>query len=526
MVQCSPSRELNPGESDWITCWTGQGAVCRVEWVKVLDGMLRGKNTVSPAHARRMPAWTGYLLAVDCGSTNLKAALFDTGLRRLADCSAEVVYSARDARRVEFDAGQIWQTTVELIQETCCAAAIAPHQVRRIALTSQAQTFALFDDGGRALTPFISWMDSRAARQAAFLEEKLGPDFHAHCSFGRPIVVLQLAKILWLKQNAPELLRQARSVTPLPGWLARRLAGLHAIDRNLAAMSGLYSLRLGTWWREALALCSLDDAQMPALVGLGVPLHAQGRCQELFPSKDLEIVFAGNDQTSGALANNCRRGEIVATLGTALVAYRFAGDRPGPYTETGCWGPYPGGGYYELGVLTQGCVALDWARGQLMPQAGVEAFVACAGSARHSTHPADSLRDPVRFYPERMGTPLAWVGPQDRARRALAVLEGIGFALRRLIWEELQGENDLRSVTVIGGGSKSVFWLQLLADILGCPVRQGSGDALLGAAMMALPRAVPPRHAVPDTFSPDASRTEYYRACYQAWRAGLARDAA
>ena len=53
-----------------------------------------------------------YILALDCGSTNLKTALFDGQLRRTAEHAAPVVYSLWDAPRSEFDPERIWQTTV------------------------------------------------------------------------------------------------------------------------------------------------------------------------------------------------------------------------------------------------------------------------------------------------------------------------------------------------------------------------------------------------------------------------------
>ena len=467
-----------------------------------------------------------YILAMDCGSTNFKTALFDGRLRRTAEHAAPVVYLVWDAPKVAFDAERIWQTAVELIQRTCRTAGVKPGQIGRIALTSQAQTFALFDDSGAALTPFISWIDTRAANQAEQLQERFGHAFHTHCSFASSMPELHVAKMLWLRQNAPELLDRAKSVLPLPTWLAGRLGGVNALDHNLAAMSGLYSLRSGGYWPQALQVCAIDERQLPALIDVGVPVRARTPCPELDLSGDLEIVFAGNDQTSGAFANGCRLGEIVATLGTALVAYRYAGDRRGPYTEKGCWGPYPGGGFYELAVRSLGCAALDWAREQLMPHDDVEGFVACARSARRDDESPDSAHDAVRFYPERMGTLGAWSGPQDRARRALAVLEGIGFAMRQLIFQDLQSEVGLTGITVIGGGSKSDFWLQLLAHILDCPVRRGHGDSLLGAAMMALPGVVPPQSSTLDAFFPDESGARYYRERYRVWTMGLAENVA
>lgn len=78
-------------------------------------------------------------------------------------------------------------------------------------------------------------------------------------------------------------------------------------------------------------------------------------------------------------------------------------------------------------------------------------------------------------------------------------------------------------VIAVGGGSRSDFWLHLLADILGCSVRRGTGNALTGACRMAT--LDHPGFAAPDplagtearTFHPDPARVEHYRARYMDW---------
>jgi len=468
-----------------------------------------------------------YTLSVDWGSTYLKSSLFDGGLARLAEGSVPVRYKVREAGRVELDASEMWESTAGLMRQTCTAAGIEPCEITRVALTGQAQTFAILDAAGRPLTPFLSWLDRRAVEEPARIAEELGVEFHQHCSFPHPTPLLQACKVLWLRRNHPELLGPGARVAPLTGLLALRLAGVNATDRNLAAMSGLYSLRAGGWWAGALRACGLRAEQLPALLDVGARLTARVRCEEIAFRPGLEVLFAGNDQTAGAFGNDCRRAEMVVTLGTALVAYRYAGDLPGPYSPDGCWGPYPGGGFYELAVQDEGTSAMDRARGQLLPGQDIGAFMSCAESAwaaRRSRRPgAKEVQkgegDEVFFYPGRMGPGGAWVGAGDRDVRALAVLEGISFALRRLIVEDLRCGSAESPVCVIGGGSKSRFWLQLLADVLNCPVRRGEGDALLGAAAMARPGMRPPTPDRSDLLLPDGRRAALYDDLYRKWRA-------
>jgi xylulokinase len=447
------------------------------------------------------------ILAVDCGSTNHKVALYDAQLNRLAVCSTPVVYAVRDAARVEFDAAKIWQDTVELIRRACARAEITPAQIGTVSIASQAQTFTLLDANGRPLMPFISWMDKRAEAQSAELARRFGGVFHRHCSFATPLPQLQLSKLLWLRERHAGEFGPAAKIVTLPAYLALRLAGVHATDRNLAAMNGLYSLALSDWWPEALETAEVRREQIGELVNAGDAVVARRACAEFGFAPRLKIVFAGNDQTAGAYANASRSGQLVLTLGTALVVYRYAGETPGPYQRGGCWGPYPGGGFYELATRDEGCAALDWAVSRLMP--GDESGF----MERAETAPPGA----AMFFPQRMHTDAAWSGPADVAARARAVLEGICFSARQLIEDDLRVPPGGKPVVVIGGGSRNRFWLQIAANVLNCPVRRGEGDILLGAAMIARPDVTPSLRAGEAVVTPEPAAVAVYERVYRDW---------
>ena len=367
-----------------------------------------------------------------------------------------------------------------------------------------------------SISPFYSWLDNRAESLSQAVRQVLG-DFHTHCSFSVPLGLLALLKLLWLREHAPAMLAQTRKVAFLPSWFGQRLGGAIMIDRNLAAMSGLYSLPAAGWRTQALALCGLTPQQLPELVEMGETRVIPEVGNDSGLRNGIRIALCGNDQTCGAVGSGLQAGEVLVTLGTALVAYRLAGRQPGPYHPAGCWGPYPGGGFYEMGVA-QGTAALDWACQLLLPGQEVADFVAFAGNAL-----ADRSFAPpeIFFYPDLMGTPQAWQGEGALSRRALAVLEGIGFSLSRLVSSLHTGGDMPTAVRVVGGGSRSDLWLQLLADILGIPVSRGRGDALLGAARQLLPDVNPPGGSDGQIFAPRPNWAGFYQERLVRW---LSRD--
>lgn len=453
------------------------------------------------------------ILAVDCGSTNLKAAVFDSTLTRLGTASVPVTYSAHDGTLFEMPVGSTVDAFRALCTAVCRDAGVASGELAAVAFGSQAQTFAVVDCDGVPTTPFISWMDKRAVAEAEELQDAFGSVTHRHCSFPRHIPQLQLAKLLWLQRHTERGIEAKDRIVPLPTYLGMALGCDHITDRNIAAMGGAYSLQTGRWWREALGRCGIPEQAMGDVVNVGesVPCRTGPQYPDL-PAVS-RVVLAGNDQTAGAYGNGCREGDVVVTLGTALVVYRFAGRTAGPFSSTGCWGPFPGGAYYELATRDEGCMALDRAMETIMGKRLPRDFDALAATAWEGGVAADD----VLFYPEKVHTSHAWSTNADPMHMAYAVLEGITFALKDLVERELNAGADAERIVVTGGGSNSGIWLKIIATALDTPVRVGKGDALLGAAALAAGKAPVTDTMQGECIQPDRRTHDQLEKRYEAW---------
>ncbi len=435
----------------------------------------------------------GYVLSIDCGSTNLKAAIFDKGLKRLADAYVPLNYTVNTSEQVEFSADAFLKSAFELMAVTCKQAGISTMQVEKIGISSQAQTFALLGrDGRSAVTPFISWLDRRATAESKEINNKITAHFHSHSSFAPASAGMMASKLLWMKRSRSDF--DKCSVCSLPGYLGIHLGAGNVIDDNLAAMSGLYSLAEHDWWKEMMIVCGLQKSQLPAIVAVGGAQTAKYGVSEAAPefAPDLQVVYAGNDQTAGAFGNFCESHGTVATLGTALVAYRYVGTNAGPYHNKGCWGPYPEGGYYELATISEGCRSLDLAQREIMP-GSVKSEVLAAGDAAADLYQRNKetvLASNCLFFPKHVGSSKAWYGDGSTEMKLYAIMEGITFCLKHLISDVLETSQNESGLVLTGGGSKSSIWLQMIADTLSMPVCQGKGDSLLGVARMSCNDAV------------------------------------
>ena len=423
------------------------------------------------------------ILALDLGSTSFKAGVFDRALTVRGSGSFPLQHDHAPGGRVELDAEHVALAIRRTIRGAIDEADVRPESIRAVSVTSQAQTFTVVDEADGVKMPFISWQDTRA--QDAYESLRKNPalaDFGKHSSFGEILDVLQICQLKHLQTRRPGVISPRDRVFNLPTYFVHLCTGEAAIDDNLAAMSGLYSLVLEDWWPSALEACRLSREQLPKLVPVGsVASHTDRDAREFGLPEGIPVVLAGNDQTAGAFgADLHERGALLITLGTAQVAYACTEEISAPDPA---WirGPYPGGRHYRMAADGCGGGVINWARTVLSGCRTDEAFFDQVDSAE------PGCRGLV-FDAELPAGRGAWrnIGPHHTpAELARSIVENLvkrmGAMVRRLNAARPGGE-----ILVAGGGSRSATWVRLLSEELGAPLAVTEADPLRGAARMAL----------------------------------------
>ena len=425
------------------------------------------------------------ILAVDLGSTNFKAAVFDSNLAILGVGSRPLEYRFAPGGCVEIEAEHAVETFEAAVRRAIAEAGISKQDIACIAITSQAQTFTVVDPDGQHKTPFISWQDTQAGETCESLAGTAElADFARHAGFGKLLDALQICQLAHIRRTRPKLIEPGDSVLHLPTFFVRRLIGRSVIDNNLAAMSGLYSLVDGDWWPPALEVFGLDAAQLVSLAPIGsIAGKTQGGCDLL--SAGVPVVLAGNDQTAGAYGATLeeglqheRNGALLLTLGTAQVAYACTDELAQPRGSL-VRGPYPHGLYYRLAADSCGGSIVNWAK-TVLPGCETDAeFFARVAEAQPGCRG-------LLFDADLPGGRGAWRNLalcHTAADMARAVIE----SLARRMAEMVDAMNlDLSQLTVLaaGGGSRSQIWVSILSQILGCEIETTEADPLRGAARM------------------------------------------
>jgi gluconokinase len=446
---------------------------------------------------------TRVVLGLDIGTTSAKAVAFDPSGATHGEAERTYPMVEPEHGHAEQDATQVIDGAVEVLAGAAKAARAIGAEVCGVGISTAMHGLVGVDLSGRALTPVITWADTRAADEA----ERLRTDHpELHDRTGTPLHPMSpLPKLIWLREHEPDTFGAAARWGGLKELLLQRLAGEWAVDHSCASGTGLLELASLQWDAEALDLAGVDASQLGTLVAATERFALSDDAADAtgLPA-GLPVIAGGGD---GPLANAgvgaVRPGVAACSIGTSgalrLVVERPAVDRQ---RRVFCYALVPDR-WVVGGAINNGGVVLQWAADALAPDlgSGKEAAKALVDLAADAPPGCDGLLMLPYLLSERAPhwSPLprgAYVGLTRNHRRehlVRAALEGVCHQLALVLESMRDCGNEVREVRATGGFARSALWRQILADALGMPVgfpagHEGSafGAALLGMQALGL----------------------------------------
>lgn len=429
-------------------------------------------------------------LGIDLGTSELKALLLSPQHEVLAVARAPLTVQRPQPLWAEQDPADWWQAL-----ETALDALAAQHSlagVRAVGLSGQMHGAVLLDEHGAALRPAILWNDGRSAAQCEALTAAVPALTQIAGNLAMP--GFTAPKLLWVREHEPEVFARVSQVLLPKDWLRLQLTG-NAVS-EMSDASGTLWLDVGArrWSAELLAACDLREAQMPRLVeGSAVSATLKPEVAARWGMATVPVAGGGGDNAASAVGMGVvAPGQGFVSLGTSGVVF-VSGDHfaPNPAQAMHAFCHALPGRWHQMSVMLSAASAVSWATRAF----GFESEAALHGAAATCT-PQQAERAPI-FLPYLSGerTPHndasaqgALVGlshDTQRAALAYAVVEGVSFGLLDG-WKTLGATVD--ALSVVGGGARSAFWVQLLASAFGVPLLTHSGSeagGALGAARLA-----------------------------------------
>lgn len=439
-----------------------------------------------------------YVIGIDSSTTATKAVVWDRDGRAVAEGRAEFGLNQPQPGFHEQDAEDWWRSTVAAMRGA--VRQVDASEIEAIGITHQRETFVCLGENDEPLRPAILWMDARASEQVA----EHGSDDVQRISGKPPDTTPAFYKLLWIGEHEPEVLKRTRRVVDVHAFLVHRMTGEWRTTWACADPLGLLDMEAWDWSDELLGKAGLTREQVPELDRPGAVMgELETEAAEAFGLPEgLPVVGgAGDGQSAGLGANITEPGRAYLNLGTAVVSGSYSQDYHWGRAFRTMGGPIPE--TYTLETLIQGgTLTVSWFQERIATLEAhrlqldlhdldlLEAAATSVGPGAQGLLLVPYLAGSQTPYWDSAarGVVLGLADHHGKGHIFRAILEGIAFE-ERLQLEGLDEalESRVEALYVMGGGSRSALWRQIVADICRRPViacREVETTSL-GAAMHA-----------------------------------------
>ncbi|MEH3118230.1 MAG: xylulokinase [Methylorubrum populi] len=431
-------------------------------------------------------------LGLDLGTSSLKAVLVDERQEVVGHASVPLTVSRPHSGWSEQDPASWLQAVCDALDTLKEQHGPALAAVKGIGLSGQQHGAVLLDAADAVLRPCILWDDTRSGVECAELEAAF-PDLRS-VTGNIAMPGFTAPKLLWVKKHEPEIFSQTAKVLLPKAWLRLALTGETIEEMSDASGTSWLDVGARDWSDVALATTGLSRNAMPRLVeGSASAGHLRADFTRRW-GMATPPLFAGGagDNAAGAVGLGAiRPGNAFVSLGTSGVLF----------ATTEAFRPYPDQAvhafchalpdlWHQMAVTLSAASSLAWWAGvtganpgDLIDEIGTPAQPSGALFLPYLAGERTPHNDPaVR------GGFVGLAHATDRAAMTQAVLEGVAFSLRDGLDVIRESGTRIAEADVIGGGSRSRVWLQILANVLGLPLNrlaEGEHGGAFGAARLA-----------------------------------------
>jgi len=436
---------------------------------------------------------------IDCGTQGTKVVIVDDqrGTILGSGSAAHQLISSSDGCREQ--QAEWWITALkDAFIQAISAAGVEAEQIVALAVSGQQHGFVALDDAGNVLHAVKLWCDTSTADENAWLLEQLDGEEGSLDQLGLTIATGYTAsKIIWFKQQQPELWQRLATVLLPHDYLNFWLTDVRCAEYGDASGSGLFDIRQRCWDRHTIEL--IDDSghlwnALPPLITAEQPVGTV--CERAIKALGLRpgtlVASGGGDNMMAAIGTgNIQPGILTMSLGTSGTLFACA-DSPvvadsamiaSFCSSTNSWLPLictmnvTSATTSVQNLLSQDLKEFNQSLEQAELGAGGMLLLPFFNGER--VPPLPAARASLHHISSDNLTP---------ANLCRAVVEGATYGLRFGLDLFRQQGIAVSEIRLTGGGSNSSAWRQIVADVMDCPVvcLQEKESAALGAAIQAM----------------------------------------
>lgn len=471
-----------------------------------------------------------YYIGIDMGTSSVKIILIDeTGkIHRKVTEDYQILEPAPDYKEID---PQTWfeatmkglKTLLKNIDGQC---------VEAIGFTGQMHTSIYLDKEGNSIRPAILWNDTRTKYYVESIKEKI----QKHLKLDYILKIISTGSpatnILWLKENEPKNFKRIRKFLIGPDYLVYRFTGNYSTDYCKASTSSLFNIQKKEWSEQIRQLLELPKEMYPPVKGscqiAGTVTKYISSSLKLNPNA--KVIVGTGDNPAALLATekiNVRSSGLLSLGTSGVLVFSIKNE------NFHCKGKNIlfSLDNKDFSVIIQGTVqsvgsSLNW---------WIKSILKDEVPKVVDNLPINNRgKNSLLFFPHLAGEKYIFADPYLRGsflglstdtskeEMTLALLEGISFGIRQL-GEEIGFFDNKSFLKVIGGGSKSESWMQILADILNLPIHtlDETGGAAYGAALLAaygVGKIIIVEPCLKKTFVPSTSHVILYNNKYEQYK--------
>jgi autoinducer 2 (AI-2) kinase len=450
-------------------------------------------------------------MAIDAGTGSVRAVIFDTDGNQISVSQQEWTHIEEDGvpNSMSFDTQKNWDITAQCIKNSIEEADIDADDILGLSATSMREGIVLYDKDGNELWA-VANVDARASDEVKFLKENFtGIEEEFYAKSGQTFALGALPRILWLKNNRPEVYEKVASISMIGDWILAKLGGVIATDPSNGGTTGIFSLKERSWVADMATKIGLKDDIFPPVLEVGTLMGevTKNASVQTGLSTQTKVVMGGGDvQLGSAGLGVVKKGQVailggsfwqqVVNIGSDVAPPKDMGIRVNPHVVTGL--------SQAEGITFFSGLVMRWFRDAFCDMEKIEAKERGVNTytileEKASKVPVGSygiipiFSDSMKYGKWYHASPSfinLSIDPTicNRASMFRSLQENacIVSAVNLKKIQEFTGV-DVKEIVFAGGASKGALWSQILADVTGCKVKipKVTEATALGAVMSA-----------------------------------------
>ena len=263
-------------------------------------------------------------MAIDAGTGSVRAVIFDTKGNQISMSQQEWTHLQEEgvANSMTFDCAKNWPLVCECMQNSLQEANLKGEDILALSATSMREGIVLYDANGEELWA-VANVDARADKEVKYLKENfltenedgLEEEFYAHS--GQTFALGALPRIMWLKNNKPQVYEKVARISMIGDWILAKLSGVIATDPSNGGTTGIFSLQNRDWVSSMATKVGIKDNIFPPCyeVGTFIGNVRAEVLKETGLSSTTKVVMGGGDVQLGSAGLGIVENSQAAILG-------------------------------------------------------------------------------------------------------------------------------------------------------------------------------------------------------------------